>query len=108
MILVPGGHLATKRLSPDPARVPGGGQGLRTVEKFKSLKRFTVLENESILQNINIFLARKITFFYENFRKIEQMLQKFLTFSESYFILQISIFIEHSLNAEKFPLSSII
>ena len=36
-------------------------------------------------KNINIFLARKIIFFNENFRKIELILQRFLHFSKSYF-----------------------
>ena len=36
-------------------------------------------------KNINIFHARKIHFFYENYRKIEQILQNFTNFSKSYF-----------------------
>ena len=36
-------------------------------------------------KNINIFLARKIHFFLEKFRKIEYILQEFLIFSKTYF-----------------------
>ena len=78
-----GGHLATKRLS-RAAR--------RTIAKFKILKRFKVLEKKSFFQKINIFSCLKNPFFYENFRKFKQILQKFLNFLKCYF--QISSFME--------------
>ena len=58
-----GEHLATKRLSrPPPAGGPEG-EGPRTIAKFKLLKRFKVLENESIFQKYQHFLAEKQSVF---------------------------------------------
>ena len=63
-----------------------GSKAHRRVAKFKFLKRFKVLENESIFQTFfSIYLARNIHFIYEDFRKIEQILQKFLNFLKNYF-----------------------
>ena len=59
--------------------------------KFHFLKRFKVLENESILQKLQHFSCQKIHFFYEKFRKIDQILQEFLNFFGK-IILKISIF----------------
>ena len=40
-----------------------GGEGPRTVAKFHFLKRFKVLENESIFQKEQHFSCQKILFF---------------------------------------------
>ena len=82
--MVRGRHLATKRLSRVP-RSGSGGKGPRTVAKFKLLKRFKVLESESIFKKYQHFLARKINFFNENFRKNEDSKQRFVNFSEKLF-----------------------
>ena len=58
------------------------------------------------LKNIKINLARKIHFFYENIRKAEQILQKFLNFSKSY--CTNFKFYEAPSKSRKFPLNSII
>ena len=80
-----GEHLATKRLSrPPPAGCPEGEGPPDGSDGFKLLKRFKLLENEPIFQNINIFLARKLNFFNENFQEIE-LLQRFLKFLKNYF-----------------------
>ena len=68
-ILVRGGHLATKRLARAPPPLRGsGGEGPRTVAKFKPLKQVKELENESIFQKYqhfscpkNQFLQRKLS-----------------------------------------------
>ena len=46
-----------------------GAKAPRTVVKFHFLKRFKVLENDSIFQKYNIFLARKSIFSKEKFLK---------------------------------------
>ena len=61
-------HLATKRLSRAPAWGPLGGSPPMAA-KFNILKRFKVLENESITQNILIFLERDIHSYMKNFEK---------------------------------------
>ena len=48
---------------------PAGGEGPRTVAKFHFLKRFKLVENESIFKNSNILLARKCIFSNKNFEK---------------------------------------
>ena len=35
-------------------------------------------------KNINIFLGQKLHFFYENFRKMEQILQEIMIFLQNY------------------------
>ena len=52
-----------------PRRASGGWRP-RTVAKLDFLKRFKVLETESIFLKYQHFLARKIHFFYENFWKL--------------------------------------
>ena len=75
-----------KAITRPPQGVRGGGEGPRTVAKFKNLKRFKVLENESIFQKFQHFSCPKNPiFFYESFRKIEQILQKFRNFFEKLF-----------------------
>ena len=46
-----------------------GGEGPRTLVKFRFLKRFKVLENESIFQKENIFSCQKIHFFQRKIPK---------------------------------------
>ena len=88
---------------------PAGGPGAkapRMVAKFSILKRFKVLKTNHSFKKINIFLARKIQIFYENFQKIEQFYKDFVIISKDYFTN--FSFMEHPLNSEKFPLNSII
>ena len=66
---------------------PAGGPGaaaLRTVAKFHFLKRFKVLENESIFQKYQHFILPKHPFFLRKISKIEHILQEFLSFSKNY------------------------
>ena len=63
-----GEHLATKRLSRAHRR-GSGGEGPRTVAKVKLLKRFKVLENESIFQKYQHFSCPKTQFFQRKLSK---------------------------------------
>ena len=57
----------------------------RIVEKVHFVKRFKVLENESIFQNIKIFLAHKNSFFpKKNLDKLNKFYKYFVIFSKNY------------------------
>ena len=76
------------------------------VRKFKILKRFKILENESIFLKYQHFLARKTPFFH--LRKRSKNLTEFTKISFfRKFTLQMSIFMEHPLKPEKFSVNSI-
>ena len=71
---------------PGPGVRGSGGPGAaaaRMVEKFKILKQFKVLENESIFKEFQHFSARKS--FFKNLRKIEDILENFQKFSKNLF-----------------------
>ena len=72
------GHL--KAITPPPLGGSGDGRP-PMITKFKILKWFKVLENESIFQKYQHFSCPKNQFFL---RKIAN-LQKFMTFSKNYF-----------------------
>ena len=62
---------------------------------LKTLKRFKILENESIFQNYQYFSCPKNQYFLIKISKIEHILQKFLNFSKNYSKhLKFSIFME--------------
>ena len=72
-----------------------------TVAKFHFLKRFKVLENDSLFQKYQHFSRQKNPFFLRKFRKIEHILQKFLSFRN--IILKISIFLELPCKSREIP-----
>ena len=104
-ILVLGGHLATKGYHAPPAAGPGD-EGPRMVAKFKILKRFKVLENESTFQKYQHFSCPKNPFFL---RKLSINGTDFPRNSEFFrkIKIKISIFMMH-INPEVFPVDSII
>ena len=73
------GHFESITRSPQGVR---GAKAPRMVAEFHFLKRFKVLENESIFQKISTFFLAKNPFFL---RKSEHILQEFLSFFEKLF-----------------------
>ena len=79
------------------------------VTKCKILKRFRVLENESIFPEFQHFSCARKSIFLEQFRKIEHIIQNFLKFLKNYFkISKFPLFWSHLINPENFPVNSII
>ena len=91
---------ATKRLSRDSRRGSGPRQ-LPDATEVKILKRFIVLEHESI----NIYLALK-SIFLRKISKFEHILQKFLNFFEKLFY-NFQVLWGDPINSENFPVNSI-
>ena len=93
---------ASKGLPPASGRGRGAGSPVM-VTKIKILKRFKV---ESILKNINIFLARKIHFSKKNYEKLSiftKIFRAFLNLIENFQFLR-----SDPINPEKFLMNSII
>ena len=63
-----------------------GAKAPRTVAKFKLLKQFKVLENESIFSKISTFFLAEISrFSTKTFEKLNWFYKDFLIFSKNYF-----------------------
>ena len=73
-----------KAITRPPCR-GSGGEGPRTVAKFHFLKRFKVLENESIFHKYQLFLPEKFSFSKKNFEKMNIFYKNFWMLSISYF-----------------------
>ena len=84
-------------------RLPQGVRGAkapRTVVKFHFLKRFKVLENESIFQKQHIFSCQKIHFSNKNFKNRSYFTRIFEFFGKIYRIL---IFLEEMYKSREIP-----
>ena len=68
-ILVRGGTPGHQKAITRPPQGVGGGGSPRMVEKFKILKRFKELENESIFQKYHPFSCQKNPFFLRKISK---------------------------------------
>ena len=85
-----------------PAEVRGAGAA-RMGTQLKILKRFKLLENESIFKNFNIFLAPKNPFSKKNWAYISEFVSKFI-FEISYF----QFYRNYLINLEEFLINAII